>query len=324
MTEKQEIIDGSLSKIDGLEIRKNYPLSRLTSIGTGGRAKIYLSVARIGALKEAMKLICGPFLILGSGTNILISDRDFPGVIIHLSDGFCRLRIQGDRIACGAAVPLARLVKKAIENSFAGFEELSGVPGSVGGAAAMNAGTHITELGDLVETLWMIDTTGKRRAFSRGAIRKKYRSSLAPVPGVIASLSFRRLPGGEQRRQAERAESLADGRKLKHPWRERTFGSTFKNPPGKIAAGLIDKAGLKGYCIGGARVSPLHAQFIENNRGASALDILALIKHVRQVVQERSGVLLEPEVKLAGFTAEELGELAQYAVSVVNKSASHQ
>jgi UDP-N-acetylmuramate dehydrogenase len=307
----------SLSEIDGLEIRKNYSLSRLTSIGTGGRTKIYVSVARVGALKKAMKLIKGPFFILGSGTNLLISDRDFPGVIIHLGCGFRRLRLEGDRISCGASVPLARLVKKAIENSFAGFEELSGVPGSAGGAAAMNAGTHIRELGDLVETLWMVDTKGRRRSFNSSAIQKKYRSSLAPVPGVITSLCFRRLPGSDPRRQAERAESLANGRKLKHPWRERTFGSTFKNPPGKIAAKLIDKAGLKGLHIGGARVSPVHAQFIENNQGASALDILELIKHVRQVVQERYGVLLEPEVRLVGFTAEELGDLAPYAISTI-------
>ena len=317
MNKEFEKSSESLSEIDGLEIRKNYSLSRLTSIGTGGRTKIYLSVARVGALKKAMKLIKGPFFILGSGTNLLISDRDFPGVIIHLGCGFRRLRLEGDRIICGAAVPLARLVKKAIENSFAGFEELSEVPGSVGGAAAMNAGTHIRELGDLVETLWMVDTKGRRRSFNSSAIQTKYRSSLAPVPGVITSLCFRRLPGSDPRRQAERAESLANGRKLKHPWRERTFGSTFKNPPGKIAAKLIDKAGLKGLHIGGARVSPVHAQFIENNQGASALDILELIKHVRQVVQERYGVLLEPEVRLVGFTAEELGDLAPYATSTI-------
>ena len=321
MKKEIEKIADSLSEINGLEIRKNYSLSRLTSIGTGGRAKVYVSVARIGVLKKAMKLIKGPFFILGSGTNLLISDRDFPGVIIHLGGGFRRLRLEGDRIACGAAVPLARLVKKAIENSFGGFEELIGIPGSVGGAAAMNAGTHITELGDLVETLWMVDTEGRKRSFSSSAIRKKYRSSLAPIPGVITLLSFRRLPGrwpgGDQRLQAERAESLAGERKLKHPWRARTFGSTFKNPPDKIAAELIDKAGLKGFRIGGARVSPLHAQFIENDQGAGAVEILELIKFIRRLVNERYGVWLEPEVRLVGFTAEELGELAQYAVSAV-------
>ena len=317
MNKEPERIADSLSEINGLEIRKNYPLSRLTSIGTGGRAKIYLGVRRVDALKKAMKLIREPFFVLGSGTNLLISDRDFPGVIIHLGGGFRRLRLEGDRIACGAAVPLALLVKKAIKNSFGGFEELIGVPGSVGGAAAMNAGTHITELGDLVETLWMVDTAGRKRSFNSSAIQKKYRSSLAPIPGVITSLSFRRWPGGDPRLQAERAKSLASERKLKHPWRERTFGSTFKNPPGMIAAELIDKAGLKGFRIGGARVSPLHSQFIENDQGASALDILELIKFVRQLVNKRYGVLLDPEVRLVGFTAKELGDLAQYAISTI-------
>jgi len=309
----------NLSGVEGLSIRENFPLSSLTAIGTGGRARYYVSVERVSALQKLLGELDGLFFILGSGTNLLLSDRDFPGAMIHLGRSFRRLRLNGGRITCGAAVPLARLVDKAIAASFAGFEELSGVPGSVGGAAAMNAGTHIRELGDLVESLRMVDTSGRRRFFRKGQLKLSYRSSLAPAPGVITTLTFLSQPGGDPERQRSRALELQNGRKLKHPWQEKTFGSTFKNPPGMIAAKLIDQAELKGFRIGGAQVSPKHANFIENNRGAGALEILELIKHVRQAVRERFGITLEPEVRLVGFTREELGELAPYAVSPPGK-----
>jgi len=299
-----------LSVIPGLEFQENFSLSRLTSIGTGGRARVLVIVQSSSALKKLMPLISGPWFVLGSGTNILISDRDFPGAIIRLGRSFNRLRLEGDKITCGAAVLLARLVRKAVKASFAGFEELSGVPGSVGGAAAMNAGTNIKEIGDLVHTLRMVDTMGKSWLFRKEQLRKNYRMSLAPMPGVITSLTFIRAPGGNPESQAERAKFLSGQRKLKHPWQEKTFGSTFKNPPGRFAARLIDEAGLKGLRLGGARVSPVHANFIENKEEASALDILELIKQVRRVVRERFGMTLELEVRLVGFTSLELGELA--------------
>jgi len=306
-----------LSAIEGLVVRENFPVSRFTSIGTGGRARFYVRVERVGALKKLMPLINGPWFVLGSGTNLLLSDRDFPGVIIHLGRAFGWFHLRGEKISCGAAVPLARLVKKAVEASFAGFEELSGIPGSVGGAASMNAGTEIKEISDFVYELWMVDLQGNRRLFRKEHLRKQYRTSLVPEPGIITSLSFRGQPGGDPCSQAERARQLINQRKVKHPWQERTFGSTFKNPPGYFAAKLIDQAGLKGLRAGGARVSPVHANFIENKEGASALEILELIKQVRKVVLEHSGIILEPEVKLVGFTVEELGELAPYADSPI-------
>jgi len=308
----------SLAGVSGLRVKENYPISRLTSIGTGGLARVFVEVERVKALCRLMSLIDGPYFILGSGTNLLISDRNFPGVMIHLGTGFRRLRLSGDRIACGAAIELARLVEVAIANSFAGFEELSGVPGSVGGAAAMNAGTHIRELGHLIDSLALVDTAGRRRSLTREKLVIGYRASLSPVAGVITGLSFVRRPGGNPARQAARAAELANGRKMKHPWREKTFGSTFKNPTGLIAAKLIDAAGLKGLRVGGARVSPVHANFIENHDNASALDLVELIEQVRRRVRQETGVTLEPEVRLVGFTREELGDLYPYAVSAIN------
>jgi len=311
----------SLAAEPNLIIRKNMPLSRLTSIGTGAQARLYVRVETLSALKKLMPSLPEPWFVLGAGSNLLVGDREFPGVIIQLGSGFRRLRLSKDRLVCGAAVALSRLVKRAISAGYAGFEEMSGIPGTVGGAAAMNAGTHLKEIGDLVHTLRMVDTLGERRAFRSSSLRHGYRRSLAPVAGVVTSMTFLPQPGGDPKTQAERAGALERQRKIKHPWRKRTFGSTFKNPPGEFAAALIDRAGLKGVSIGGARVSPLHANFIENTGNASSRDVLELIKHIRQTVQRRFGVSLEPEVLLLGFTAEELGELAPYAHSRLKPNA---
>ena len=309
-------------RIDGLAAYENHPLSRLTSIGTGGRAGIFVIVERVSALRALMPLVDRPWFVLGQGTNLLLSDRDFPGVVISLGRSSRSLRLKGDRMTCGAAVSLHLLVKKAIESSFAGFEELSGIPGSVGGAAAMNAGTHIKEIGDLVHTLGLIDTRGRGHILGSAEIDRNYRSNLAPIPGVITFISFRRCAAGDPLLQAKRARQLAEERKIKHPWREKTFGSTFKNPPGRIAGILIDEAGLKGFRVGGARISPVHANFIENIAEAKALDVLELIKKMRKEVLESFGIALEPEVRLIGFTAAELGELAPYAAIPVNAAFS--
>lgn len=306
-----------LAGVTGLEVRECYPLSGLTTIGTGGRARWFAEVDRVTGLKSLMAALDMPWFVLGGGSNLLISDRDFPGLIIHLGRGFRHLSIRNDRIICGAAVPLSQLVRRAVDGAFPGFEELSGIPGTVGGAASMNAGTHLKDLGGLIERLRLVDVTGRARVFQSGGLKRGYRNSLAPVPGVVTSLTFIRGPGGDPAIQAERAFQLADQRRVKHPWGARTFGSTFKNPEGLIAAKLIDQSGLKGMRIGGARVSPVHANFIENDRGARALDILELIRTVRARVREKFGVSLEPEVRLLGFTGKELGDLAPYAVSTI-------
>lgn len=304
----------------GLKLARNYQLSRLTSIGTGGVAKLYVAAESVQALQRLMALIEKPYFVMGSGTNLLLSDRPFDGTIVRLGSAFGRIRRSEGRITAGAAATIGRLVSLAIDAGFPGFEELAGVPGSVGGAAAMNAGTHIVEIGDLVEKLMMVDTDGRRRIFRREELAHGYRSSLAPVAGVVTSLSFLRAAGGDPSRQRERARELTEGRRIKHPWRAMTFGSTFKNPPGQIAAKLIDAANLKGTVVGGARVSPVHANFIENHAGAASADILELIKIVRRQVKQTSGVMLEPEVQLVGFSADELGDLAPYARTLAGNS----
>ena len=303
----------ALSGEPGFDFKKNMPLSRLTTIGTGGAARLYVVVETSRVLKKLLANVEKPWFVLGAGSNLLVSDREFPGVIIRLGRGFRRIRQNGDRLFCGAAVFLWRLVTRAIEAGFGGFEEMIGIPGTLGGAAAMNAGTQLKEIGDLAHRLWMVDTEGNRRVFRKEELRHNYRRSLAPVAGVVTAMTFLRQPGGDPGAQAERARLLTEQRKIKHPWRKHTFGSTFKNPPGEVAARLIDRVGLKGMRIGGARVSPMHANFIENTGNAGSLEVLELIKHVRQVVHQRFGVSLEPEVRLVGFTARELGDLAPYA-----------
>jgi UDP-N-acetylmuramate dehydrogenase len=302
----------------GLEIKQDMALARLTTIGTGGKARLFIRVQTMTALKRLMPKLEQPWFVLGAGSNLLVSDREYPGTIIQLGQGFRRLIIGGGRILCGAAVPLSRLVNSAIDAGFPGFEELSGIPGTLGGAADMNAGTHLKEISELAHTLLMVDTGGKKHSFSSNQLQHLYRNSLAPLAGVVTAMTFLQQAEGHPDSQRRRAEMLTEQRRTKHPWRKRTFGSTFKNPPGRIAAELIDDAGLKDSSIGEARVSPVHANFIENLGNAASLDVLELIKYVRRTVQQRFGVNLEPEVRLLGFTEEELGELSPYALSLID------
>ena len=145
----------------------------------------------------------------------------------------------------------------------------------------MNAGAYLKEIADLTERLWMVDMEGNRRVFRREELPVSYRKSLAPVPGVITGMSFVRLSGGDTKMQAARSREILEKRQGNHPWKEKTFGSTFKNPEGTYAARLIQQADLRGYTVGGARISPVHTNFIENTGNAASNDILAVIKHVR-------------------------------------------
>lgn len=305
--------------LDDIVLTENMPLAALTNIGTGGRARLFVQVERISSLQELLPAIAGPWFVLGGGTNLLIADRDFEGLIIQLGSSFRKLHLSADRMFCRAGVPLSRLVKKAIQNGFPGFEELTGIPGSLGGAASMNAGAYLKEIADLTERLWMVDMAGKRRGFSRGELPASYRKSLAPVPGIITGMSFRKLPGGDPKAQAERSREIQEKRQGNHPWKARTFGSTFKNPEGTFAARLIQQAELRGYTVGGARVSPVHTNFIENTGAATSSEVLAVIKHVRETVKKKFDVELEPEVRLLGFSESELGELAPYKVNNFSK-----
>ena len=315
MSKAIDRIKDSVSGLEGIQLSENMPLATLTNIGTGGRAHLFAKVERISALQKLMPAIEGPWFVLGGGTNLLIADSGFKGLIIQLGQNFRKLHLSSERIFCRAGVPLSRLVKKAILNGFAGFEELTGIPGSLGGAASMNAGAYLKEIADLTERLWMVDMEGKRRVFSRKELPASYRKSLAPVPGIITGMSFVKLPGGNPKTQAERSREIQDKRQENHPWKAKTFGSTFKNPEGTFAARLIQQAELRGYTVGGARISPVHTNFIENTGKATSSDVLAVIKHVRETVKKKFNVALEPEVRLLGFTEAELGELAPYKVN---------
>ncbi|MEA2062424.1 MAG: UDP-N-acetylmuramate dehydrogenase [Gemmatimonadota bacterium] len=310
----------ALARQGGLKVTRNVPLSRLTTIGTGGTASLHVRVDTLKALKELMPCLGNKWFVLGAGSNLLISDRPFNGVIVQLGKGFRSLRLRAGSLVCGAAIPLSRLVNKAILAGFSRFEELSGIPGTVGGAAAMNAGTHVQDLGGLTSRLWMVDMDGNKRSFTKINLVRGYRRSLAPVAGIVTAMTFRPcLPlGADKSSMAGRAAQLAAERRKKHPWQARTFGSTFKNPPGETAGLLIERAGLKGFRIGGARVSTVHANFIENVSSATSTDVLELIKNIHRTVRERFDVSLEPEVRLLGFAREELGELAGFAPQVSN------
>ena len=219
-----------------------------------------------------------PYFLLGNGSNLLVGDKGYRGVVIRLGRAFENVKMEGNRLTCGAAVSLAKAARTAMENGFSGLEFASGIPGSVGGGVRMNAGAYGGELGNLVETVLVM---AKDR------------------PYAVLEVTMK-LQEGNREEILARMNELADRRRQKQPLEYASAGSTFKRPEGNFAGKLIMDAGLRGLRISGARVSDKHCGFIINDGTATAADIAELIEEVSERVKEKFGVSLEPEVIFLG------------------------
>ena len=241
-----------------------------------------------------------PWLVLGLGSNVLIKDGGFPGVVIRLGKGLDRFEMKGATAIVGAGLPTPLLARRTAEAGFAGVERFIGIPGTVGGGIYMNAGCHGAEFAEVVTEVTVMDVKGKVKPLLRKQIPFKYRASnLGPVVVLEAKLGLLEEPPAKLK---ELQGKLFRWRKAGTPFDQPCCGSVFKNPSGPRTAGmLIDEAGLKGYTIGGAQVSPLHANYFVNTGTATAADVLKLIDHVRRAVAKRLGVELELEVKVLGI-----------------------
>ncbi len=290
--------DNVAQALTGLGAQENVPLRDLVSFRVGGPAAFVLQPREEAVLCRALN-ICReahvPVILLGNGTNVLPSDAGFPGLVIQFSGDDAAPAFEGDRVTVGAGYSLTALAKESVQRGFMGLERLCGIPGTVGGAVAMNAGAYGDEIKRVLSRV---------RLYRDGAFawedarldRMGYRKSPYSWPGAIVSaVELRLLPD-----DGTAADTMADcmkRRKEKQPLSLPSAGSTFKRPEGYFAGALIEGCGLKGHAIGGAQVSDLHAGFIVNRGGATAGDIEALIKYVQDVVFQETGVRLEPEVK---------------------------
>jgi UDP-N-acetylmuramate dehydrogenase len=287
----------------GERVRTGFPLAPLTSFRIGGPAAIYLefeSERDLVAAGEAVRQADIPVVVIGKGSNILVADRGFEGLVLRLGRGYRWAARSGDRITAGGAMPLPALAGVALSHGLTGLEFGVAIPASFGGAIRMNAGAHGREVAEAVESVDVFDLdTQAARIVSAADAGFRYRNSDLPANAVVVGGTVRLAPAdsAEIRRLMEEAR---EWRRRTQPLAEPNCGSVFKNPPGDHAARLIEEAGGKGQSVGGAAVSAKHANFIVAAEGAKASDVVELIAKMQDLVHARSGIRLDPEVHLVG------------------------
>jgi len=240
-----------------------------------------------------------PWLVLGLGSNVLVKDGGYPGLVIRIGKGLDKFEMKGATAIVGAGLPTPLLSRRTAEAGFAGVERFIGIPGTVGGGVYMNAGAHGASFADIVTEVTLVDAKGKVKQLTRKQVPFKYRTSGL---GQVVVLETKLDLGEEAPAKLKEFQSrLLRWRKVGTPFDQPCCGSVFKNPAGTKTAGMIiEEAGLKGYRIGGAHVSILHANYIVNTGNATAADVLKVIDYVRKTVSKKEGVDLELEVKVLG------------------------
>ena len=278
------------------------PLSAVTWFRVGGPADILFSPADQADLANFLRALPGdvPVTVIGLGSNLLVRDGGVRGAVIRLGRGFAETQVlDGGQIRSGTAVPDVKLARVAGEAGLGGLEFYRGIPGSIGGALRMNAGAHGRETMDVLVEAQAVDRSGAVHAVSCADMGFSYRHASVPGDWIFTEAVFQGV-AGDPKKIAEGMEEVALYREAHQPIRERTGGSTFKNPPGASAWKLIDEAGCRGLRIGGAMVSEMHCNFLINDREATAEDLERLGETVRARVKEQSGVILEWEIKRIG------------------------
>ncbi|MDO4538365.1 MAG: UDP-N-acetylmuramate dehydrogenase [Coriobacteriales bacterium] len=284
-------------------IRLNEPMSEHTTFGVGGPAHTFVTPGSVEAVVRvvgACRAGDTPYFVLGKGSDLLVSDEGYPGVIISM-DGLVGIEAQGTKLVCEAGASLHDVAEKACELGLAGFEFACGIPGSMGGACFMNAGAYDGCMADVLESVEVLDTTGACHTLQRDELDLGYRTSRVRTQGLVVLRATLALSEGEPADIRAKMDDLTRRREEKQPLEYGSAGSTFKRPEGYFAGKLIMDSGLKGYQVGGAAVSQKHAGFVVNLGGATAADVRAVITHVQDEVERQFGVRLEPEVRFLGF-----------------------
>lgn len=285
-----------------LDIIKNESLAAHTTWQIGGPAQYFAQVIDTDELIEAInqaRSLGVPYFVIGNGSNLLVSDTGYNGMVIKLRGSFTGVGIKHNVIMAEAGVKLGTLVTTARKKSLTGAAFAAGIPGTVGGAMVMNAGGRLGTMSDIAETLTILNPQGEVELLTIADIKLGYRMSNIKQKGIILSTTFRLEPGNPAEVTKEIVEAL-DRKRRTQPIEARTAGSVFKNPSFKHAAELIEKAGGKGMRVGGAVVSRMHANFILNVENATAKDVLTLVEKVQEKVKEDSGTALEREIELVG------------------------
>lgn len=290
------------------EIRLDEPLSKHTSYRIGGPARAYILVnspAALSAVLTACKADECPWVVVGKGSNLLVSDAGFKGAVIVLAGEFRNWKFDEEnaRVVVGAGTTLSRLVQEVFHRGYSGMEFAVGTPGSVGGAVRMNAGTKDDWIGSRVVSVTTFAPDQGLKRYAPSDIEWAYRSTSFAPDEIIVEVELQLTPALSGNIH-DKMRTLLERRKASQPLEYPSCGSVFKNPEDASAGVLIDEVGLKGSMCGGAQISEKHANFIVNKNKACASDVLALIKRAQEKVKEHYGIELQPEVKFLGFEEE--------------------
>lgn len=287
----------------GENVRRQEPMSLHTTFRIGGPADLFVMPGSIQAVADSIR-ICKetqtPYAVIGNGSNLLVSDAGYRGVIIQIGRNLNQIMGNGEEIRAQAGAMLSVIAKTALSESLTGFEFASGIPGTLGGAVVMNAGAYGGEMKDVLTEVTVLTREGEIRTIPAEKLEMGYRTSLAAKNGWIILEAVLRFQKGDAEAIRSRMEELKVQRVTKQPLDLPSAGSTFKRPEGYFAGKLIMDAGLRGFTVGGAQISEKHCGFVVNKGGATAEDVRNLICAVQKKVQEDAGVKLEPEVKFLG------------------------
>lgn len=286
------------------KVKINEPLAHHTTIKIGGPADIFIEPSSVENLQKVMEVIRNHHLnwrAIGRGSNLLVSDKGIEGVVLKLCNGIDSLEINGTEITVGGGHSLVSLSTLISKKGLSGLEFASGIPGSVGGAVYMNAGAHGSDISKVLTKAHILFLDGSMEWLSNEELEFSYRTSILQNkrPGIVVEAVFQ-LEAGERNSIVAQMQKNKDYRKETQPWNFPCAGSIFRNPLPNYAGKLIEVAGLKGFSIGGAKISEMHGNFIVNAGNATAGDVLALIQHVKDTIYHLYQIKMETEVEIIG------------------------
>ena len=299
----QKVIEKFWNLLGKDRVLVDEPMKRHTTFRSGGPADFFLLPSTVDEVRGILE-ICReeelPYFILGNGSNLLVSDKGYRGVIIQLYRNFSNISVEGNEICASSGALLSQIAAAARNASLTGFEFAGGIPGTLGGAVFMNAGAYGGELKDVLKEAVVMTEQGEILTLPVEKLDMGYRTSRIKKAGYLVLEARLVLKQGDMDKIRDITKDLTEKRVSKQPLEYPSAGSTFKRPEGYFAGKLIMDAGLRGYQVGDAQVSEKHCGFVINKGNATAADVLTLIENVREKVQEQFGVTLEPEVKFLG------------------------
>ncbi len=282
----------------------NEALARYTTMKIGGPADILIVPKHVASIEKTLQLVKKyktKWTVIGRGSNLLVSDLGIEGVVIRLGEGLDHLEVEKHRVRVGGGYPLIKLSTLLSRQGLSGLEFASGIPGSVGGAVYMNAGAHKSDISNILSKALILFENGTIDWLTHEEMEFSYRTSVLQTkrPGIVLEAEFQ-LQVGEREGIVSVMQKNKGYRRETQPWNHPCAGSIFRNPIPYFAGDLIEKAGLRGYQIGGAQISEMHGNFIINTGGASAQDVLSLIALIKQTIKDKFGVEMHTEVEIIG------------------------